>query len=163
MKSVNADMVLEEGITLDGTHYGLNLISTKGVVLIAPGARILPSSERQSRIVGAKVVVRGEAVVEHIQGDEVVYLSEGCKVLASTLVYGQSLVTADSAQLRIQSSMRKLATRERRASHHFDAHQTMVESNNSGFDDMIAELDKEIDEVAPAAAKDARASLSLAT
>lgn len=146
--SMDADMYLQEGITLDGTHYGVNIISTSGVVLIAPGARVLPSKKRPSRIIAKHVVIGGEAVMSLVQADDALALCDNSKLMADDVVYGGALAVTEAANLRVNSKLRGLASRERRAEALYkDAVETAA-AEASSFDTLAAKQDAEIEKAA---------------
>ena len=144
--SVNGEMLLEQGIQIAGTHYGLNIISRSGVVVIPKGARILPSSDRPSRIIASKVVIAGEVVIDHLQADELLILAPDAQAVLGEIIYGKSFVTHDGAKLRITKGVRPLTPRERRVSHWYDnATADQLPVDQSGYDAFSRKQDEEIE------------------
>lgn len=144
--SVDGEMLLEQGIQIAGTHYGLNIISRSGIVVIPQGARILPSANRPSRIIASKVIIAGEVVIDHLQADEVFMLAPSAKAVLGQVVYGKSYVTHDGAQFRITRGVRPLTPRERRVNHWFeDAKANHLPADQSGYDAFSSRQDEEIE------------------
>lgn len=144
--SVNGEMLLRQGIQLAGTHYGLNLISMEGVIVIPEGARILPSRERPSRIIAQKIVIAGEAVIERLQADQMLVLAPSAKAVIGEIVYGKSFVTHDGASFRITKGARQLTPRERRVANWFEQTSTDgLPADQSGFDAFCRAQDAELE------------------
>lgn len=144
-QTFNADIFLEEGISLSGTHYGLNLICTTGVVLVTKDARILPSKTRPSCIVAQKFVNAGEAVLDRLQADVLVVLADSSKTIVGDAVWGASFVTTEKAEWRVQRTARKMAAREKRVDVLFkDAINAAVPDDN-GFDILCRAQDTAIE------------------
>lgn len=144
--TVDADMYLSEGISLSGTHYGLNLISASGVVLVSKDARILPSRKRPSCIAAQKVVIAGEAVLESLQGDELVALADHSKTVVTKLLRGDASLITDKADWILNGFSRKLTNNEPRVGQLYA--QAMAEGayEAGGFDEIRAAQEKSIDD-----------------
>lgn len=144
--SIDGEMVLTQGIQLAGTHYGLNIISLTGVVVIPEGAKILPSANRPSRIIAQKIIIAGEAVIERLQGDELVMIAPGAQTVIAEIVYGKSFVAYDGAKLRVTRAVRQLTPRERRVSHWYEmATSEHMPANQSGYEAFCRQQDAEIE------------------
>lgn len=140
----NADMYLQEGIVLKGTHYGLNLISTSGVVIIAKDCVLLPSSTRATKIVAKRIAVMGQAALSRLQADETLLIVQGSRVLVENIVYGRTLVVADESETIVTGGTRKLLDRERRAEQVYNATAREVQGALS-FDDAVQQHNARIE------------------
>lgn len=143
--SSNADMFLNEGIVLKGTHYGLELTSTAGVVIIDKSCRLLPSPTRHCKIIAKRVAVMGEAVIHHLQADETLMICAESRLLASTMLYGRTLVMSEDAETVVTEGTRKLLPREKRAEHVFASNMKKVQGAGS-FDAAVAQHYARIEE-----------------
>lgn len=162
-QTVDADLYLTEGVALSGIHYGLNLISTTGVVLIAKDARILPSKKRPSVIACQKLVNAGELVADRLQADTLVVLGDGSKTILGEAVWGTSFVTTERGLWRIQRSSRQLAAREPRVESLYEAAiATAKPDEENGFDAICRAQDAAIEAKYPVQAEPDRPRLSVA-
>ncbi len=144
-KTVNADIFLEEGVSLSGTHYGLNLISSSGVVFVAPDARILPSKTRPSTMSVLKIVNAGEMVLERLKADALVLLADGSKTILGDVVYGQSFVITETANWRVLHSVRKSIAREKSVTTLFNEAVAAAIPDDNGYDAVCTAKDAEIE------------------
>lgn len=143
--SVNADVFIEEGISLSGTHLGLNLISKSGVVLVAKDAKILPSKTRPSRLAVQKFVNAGEVVLDRLQSDTLAVLADGSKTILGDAAWGVSFVTTENAEWRVQRSLRKLTPREKRVDDLFSEATLAAAPEDNGYDSVCRIQDAEIE------------------
>lgn len=144
--SVNGEMILKQGIQIAGTHYGLNIISLNGVVVIPKGARILPSAERPSRIIASKIVIAGEVVIDKLQADELLLVAPDAQAIIGDVIYGKSFVTHDGAKIRVTKGIRQLTPRERRVSHWYEAATAEhLPPEQSGYDAFCRRQDAELE------------------
>ena len=143
--TVDADMYLTEGISLSGTHYGLNLISVEGVVLVGKDARILPSRKRASRIAAQKVVIAGEAILESLQGDQLVALADHSKTVVSKLLRGEASLITDKADWILTGQARKLTKNEPRVAQLYEQAMNEGSLQANGFDEIRAAQELAID------------------
>lgn len=141
----NADMFLTEGVILQGTHYGLELTSTAGVVILDKSCRLLPSPTRHCKIVAKRIAVMGEAVVHHLQADETLMVCAGSRLMANTILYGRTLVMSEDAETIVTAGTRKLLPREKRAEHVFASNVKNVQGAAS-FDEAVAQHYARIEE-----------------
>ena len=144
--SVDSDLFLPEGISLSGTHYGLNLISASGVVLIGTDARILPSRKRPSRISGQKVVIAGEAVLERLQGDQLVAFADYSKTVVTELLRGEASLITDKADWILTGYSRKLTKNEPRVAQLYQEAMQEGAYEGGGFDEIRAAQEQGIDD-----------------
>lgn len=143
--SVDADLFLPEGISLSGTHYGLNLISASGVVLVSKDARILPSRKRPSRIAAQKVVIAGEAVLESLQGDQLVAFADHSRTVVAKLLRGEASLITDKADWILTGFSRKLTKNEPRVGQLYEEAMNAGAYEGGGFDEIRAAQEQSID------------------
>jgi hypothetical protein len=159
--TVDADLYLTEGVALSGTHYGLNLISTSGVVLIDKNARVLPSKKRPSSIACQKLVNAGELVADRLQADVLVVLGDGSKTILGEAIWGTSFVTTERGLWRIQRSSRQLAAREPRVQTLYEEAIAVAKpEEENGFDAICRAQDAAIEAKYPAEPERPRLSVA---
>ena len=144
--TVDSDLLLTEGVSISGTHFGLRVISTNGVVVVCADARILPSKTRKSTIVASKAVIVGEAILDKVHVDEVLGLADNCKVIIGDVAYGSAFPVSEKANWRIQRGTRRLSTREARAADMFaDAVSKATPDEDGGYDAVCKAQDDAIE------------------
>lgn len=145
--TVDANLFLEEGVSLSGTHYGLNLISTKGVVLITESARILPSATRKSTIAADKIISAGEMILGKVQGDSMIALTDNSKTMMGEVVRGGAFVTTEKSLYRCSGGIRELTKREKRVEALYaDAiKESRSRDETNSYDAVCAAMDSSLD------------------
>lgn len=133
----NAQLLLQQGITISGTHYGLQLISTGGVVILAKDAKILPSPQQPSRIIAKRIAIQGDVLADVVQGDETMLICDTARLRVEDLVYGRTFVTAEGGELHVRRALRKLSSRERTAEAWLEEHSVAAQGVPASFDEAI--------------------------
>ncbi|SFF31157.1 hypothetical protein [Paracidovorax wautersii] len=140
----DADMYLREGIVLKGKHFGLQLISTEGVVVIDKDCVLLPSSTRPCKIIAKRIAVMGQAALSRLQADETLLVLQGSRLLVQHMIYGRTLVVSDDSETIVTEGTRKLLPRERRAEQVYNATAREVQGAQS-FDDAVQQHNARIE------------------